>query len=576
MVKKIKSNNRNQSLNISDALRSALMYQQKGELQQAAALYNEILCADKNNADALHLLGVIARESGKNEEAIELIEKGIASYRRALSLKPDYPEALNNLGAALKEQGKLDEAVVCYHRALSLKADYPEALNNLGVALKEQGKFEKAIMSFICALSLKPDFYQAHNNLGAALKEQGKLDEAVVCFHRALSLKPDYPEALNNLGIALKEQGKLEEAITSYVRALSLNPDFYQAHNNLGIALQKKGRIEEAVTSFHRALSLKPDWPDGHFNLSVAYLLKGNFKEGWEESQYRLRKQDVSKSFYPYHLDFTQPYWDGSDIKGKTILLWAEQGLGDVVQFIRYVPMVFEKTDKIIVECQKELITLMQRINSIHQVVAQGQQLPDFDVHCPLLTLPLVFNTTLQTIPAAIPYIMSDRQKVLMWLQRLQSDSARLKVGLCWAGNPAHKNDRIRSISLDLFSQLGEMEDVTFYSLQKGEAAGQTGNPPNGMHLVDYTNDLNDFSDTAALIENLDLVISVDTVIVHLAGALGKPVWTLLPFMPDWRWMLDRGDSPWYPTMRLYRQPAYGDWNSVLRMIKHELHAVTI
>ncbi len=533
MVKKIKKNNKDQSLNISGALQSAVKHHQKGELQQAEAIYHQVLRMDKNNADA-H----------------------------------------NNLGVALKEQGKLEEAIACYRRALSLKPDYLEAYNNLGIALEEQGRLEEAIACYRRALSLNPDFHMTHYNLGVALKEQGKLEEAIACYRRALSLKPDYHEAHNDLGIALKDLGRLEEAAACYHRALSLKPDFHEAHNNLGLMFQDQGKLDEAIVCYQRALSLKPDCPEAHFNLSTIYLLKGNFKEGWEEYKYRLRRQDVSRYFNPVHLDFTQPYWDGSDIKGKTILLWAEQGLGDVIQFIRYVPMVFEKTDKIIVECRKELIVLIQGINGIHQVVAQGQQLPDFDFHCPLLTLPLVFNTTLQTIPATIPYIMSDRQKVLMWRERLQSDSARLKVGLCWAGNPAHRNDLNRSISLDMFSPLGEMEDVTFYSLQKGEAAGQTGNPPNRMHLVDYTNDLNDFSDTAALIENLDLVISVDTVIVHLAGALGKPVWTLLPFMPDWRWMLDRGDSPWYPTMRLYRQPAYGDWDSALKMIKLELHAV--
>jgi regulator of sirC expression with transglutaminase-like and TPR domain len=436
---------------------------------------------------------------------------------------------------------------------------------NLGNALQAQGKLEEAVACHQRALSLNPDDPVVHNNLGNALKEQGKLEEAVACYQRALSLNPNNYTAHYNLGSALQEQGKLEEAVACHQRALSLNPDDPMVHNNLGNALQAQGKLEEVIACYRRALSLSPDDPLVHYNLAIIYLLKGNLKEGWEEYKYRFRKKNVAEYFDTNYLNIPQPFWDGSEIKNKTILLYSEQGFGDTIQFIRYVPMVLEKCDKIIVVCPELLVALMHQINGIHQVVKQGEQLPDFDFHCPLLSLPSVFNTTLETVPATVPYITNDPQKVLKWRERLQSDSARLKIGLCWAGNAIPRN---RSISLNMFSMLGDMGNITFYSLQKGKAAEQANVTPKGMELVDYTKDLNDFSDTAAFIENLDLIISVDTSVAHLAGALGKPVWTLLQFIPDWRWLLDRADNPWYPTMRLFRQSSIGDWSNVIISIK--------
>ncbi len=480
----------------ADAVQRAVHHHQKGELLQAEAIYREVLRVEPKNADALHLLGMIAHQVGKNEAAIELIEKAIAVNR----------------------------AVPIYH-----------------------------------------------SNAGVVYHTLNRLDKAIACYRRALSLNSNDHMALTNLGTALKDQGKLEEAIACHQRALSLKPDYYLAHTNLGSVLQDQGKIEDAIVCYQHALSINPDDHLAHFNLSVIHLLKGNLKEGWEGFKYRFLRQDISRYFNPKYLNLFQPQWDGSAIKGRTILLYAEQGFGDTIQFIRYVPMVLQKCDKIIVTCQEELISLMQRINGIHDVVAHGQKLPDFDFHCPLLNLPSIFNTTLETVPATITYINTDTQKVLKWRERLQSDSARLKIGLCWAGNPTHKNDRNRSISLSMFSMLGDMENITFYSLQKGKAAEQAKNPPKGMSLVDFTDDLNDFSDTAALIENLDLIISVDTAIVHLSGALGKPVWTLLPFMPDWRWLLDRDDTPWYPTMRLFRQSSTRDWSHVIISVKDAL-----
>jgi hypothetical protein len=323
--------------------------------------------------------------------------------------------------------------------------------------------------------------------------------------------------------------------------------------------------MNEAIACFQKALQIDPHYPEAHCNMSFVYLLTGNFEEGWKEYEWRRRlKGSVQR-------EFSQPLWDGSDIHGKTILLYAEQGFGDTIQFIRYIPFVAQKNAIVLVECQDELASVIQDIEGVNRVFVFGEQLPEFDVHCPLLSLPLVFDTTLETIPAEVPYIKADSILVQRWKNKLKHDNSKLKIGLSWAGRPTHKRDRQRSISFDTFSPLLQINEVTFYSLQKGEAAGQAKNPTKGMKLIDYTDEMRDFSDTAAFIENLDLIISVDTAVAHLAGALGKPVWTLLPFAPDWRWMLHREDSPWYPTMRLFRQPSPGDWGSVINNVLRNL-----
>ena len=296
-------------------------------------------------------------------------------------------------------------------------------------------------------------------------------------------------------------------------------------------------------------------------------LFSGNFKEGWKEYEWRF---NAFPSIYQ-NRNFSIPLREGSDVSGLTVLLFSEQGFGDTIQFVRYAPLVAKRGAKVILECQKELVSLLQTVEGIHKVIVHGSELPEFDVYWPLLSSPLFFDTNLENIPQKIPYITPDNLLVEKFHNRVQNDKAKLKIGLSWAGRPTHSNDIFRSVSLDLFSPLAQIEDVTLYSLQKGEAAKQMEIKPIGWKIIDYNNEINDFSDTAGLIANLDLVISVDTAVAHLAGAIGKPVWTLIPFAPDWRWMLNREDSPWYPTMRLFRQSSPGDWESVITKVKDEL-----
>jgi hypothetical protein len=312
---------------------------------------------------------------------------------------------------------------------------------------------------------------------------------------------------------------------------------------------------------------VNPDFADAHWNLSFALLLAGNYEEGWQEYEWiwRLKK--------PMHT-LPQPVWDGADIKGKRILLYAEQGFGDVIQFVRYAPMVAEKGAEVIVGCQKELKSLLKSLPGVSAVVAFGEALPHYDFQCPLPSLPRIFHTTLENMPSSVPYLHADFGSIAKWRDRLQNDTYSLNIGLTWAGSPGHLNDRNRSCPIDLFVPITRIDGVRLFSLQKDIPKQWTGSSLSEMDIIDYTGDMEDFSDTAGIIMNLDLVITVDTVVAHLAGALGKPVWTLLPYSPDWRWMLNREDSPWYPTMRLFRQPSPGDWISVISKVHYELHNV--
>ena len=465
------------------------------------------------------------------------------------------------------EAGRLHEAEQLYRQILAQQPEHAGAMQFLGVIANQVGRNDIAVGLIRRAIGLNPNVAEAYNNLGNALKDQGQLDEAIAAFRQALALNPNLPEAHNNLGSALKDQGQLDEAIAAYRQAIALRPTYADAHNNLGNALKDQGQLDEAVAAFRQAIALKPDYAEFHFNLSLSLLTSGDFQQGWEEHEWRWK----CKEFPTPARNFPQPQWDGCPLEGRTLLLHTEQGHGDAVQFIRYLPLVEQRGGRIIIECQAELQRLIRPIAGRCQIVVSGQPLPIFDLHCPLLSLPRVFGTNLDNIPNNVPYLRADAEDAGRWQRRLADHSPLVKVGLGWAGSPAHRNDCNRSMKLATLAPLGQVPGARFFSLQKGEAAAETKTPPAGMELVDWTQELKDFADTAALIANLDLVIAVDTAVVHLAGAMGKPVWTLLPFVSDWRWLLERQDSPWYPSMRLFRQPRIGDWDGVITRVVEAL-----
>jgi tetratricopeptide (TPR) repeat protein/ADP-heptose:LPS heptosyltransferase len=534
------------------------IFRDKGQLDEAILHYKKTIQLNPGFEGAYRNLGNIFQQKGLFDESIEF-------YQKVLQLNPNLADVYSSIGSVLTQKGKLNEAITYYQKALQLDPNYTAAYNDIGIILIENGKFEEASSFFMKAIELEPGFALAHNNLGTTLQYKGLSEKALFHYRKAIEIDPAIADAYNNIGGILKDKGQIDEAVEYFQKALQLNPAFAEAYNNIGIVLSEKGNFDEAITYYQKAIKLKPHLSNAHLNMSFIMLSYGDFNNGWKEYEWRL------KINAPYLKDFSQLLWDGSDISGKTILLYTEQGYGDAIQFIRYVPLVVQRGATIIVECQKELVSLFQNVEGIEQVISIGEQLPAFDVHCPLLSLSLKFNTTIDTIPAEIPYIKVNPFSIQKWKDKLSDDNLKLKVGLVWAGSRAHKNDRNRSFSLDTFAPLAQFDNVVFYSLQKGDGSEQAKSPPDGMKFIDYTDEIHDFSDTATLIMNLDLVISVDTAVAHLAGALGKTVWTLVTFAPDWRWMLNREDSPWYPTMRLFRQPSYGNWKSVIDNVKEKL-----
>jgi tetratricopeptide (TPR) repeat protein len=526
----------------------------QGNLDDAVDCYRRALELKPDFAAAHGNLGVVLNDQGRRDDAI-------ACYRRALQLKPDFADAHNNLGAALNGQGKLAEALTCYRQALELKPDFAEAHSNLADALNSLGKPDEAVACCRRALELKPDFADAIYNLGNALNGQAKPDEAAACYRRVLELKPDFAEAHYNLGNALKDQGDLDDAVVCYRRAVQLKPDFADAHNNLGAALSGQRMLDDAAACYHRALELQPDNAEAHWNQSLLSLLTGDFPRGWAEYEWRWKTKQCSPR------DFSQASWDGQPLEGRTILLHAEQGLGDAIQFVRYAALVKQRGGAVIVECPKPLLSLLMSCAGIDRLVGRGDELPAFDVRAPLESLPGIFHTVLGDIPAAIPYLFADAGLAERWRQELDR-LAGFKIGIAWQGSPKNPNDRNRSIPLGSFEPLARCSGVRLLSLQKDWGLEQLPEVAGRFPVTELGSRLENFMDTAAVLVNLDLMITCDSAVAHLAGALGVPVWVALPFAPDWRWLLDRSDSPWYPTMRLFRQDRRGDWQGVFQKIE--------
>lgn len=527
----------------------------------AVAAYRRALELVPDDAEARVSLGITLGESGQAEDAV-------SELRRAVELAPELPQAHHNLGVALLDCGQSDPAIASLREALRLRPDYVEAHYNLGSALVAAKRRDEGIAHFEEALRRKPDHAGALNNLGLALNATGKPQAALICFQQAARLEPQRPVAHNSLGLALVELGRFEEAIAAYERALQLDPGFADAHVNLGSAYKEQGRLEEAIAEYDLALRLNPESASTRWNRSLALLQAGDYAAGWQEYEWRWRRG--SDRLRP----MAQPLWDGSPLEGRRILIYMEQGLGDMIQFIRYAALVAERGGHVIVECPPNLRPVFVTCPGIDELVAEGDPLPEFDVQIPLMSLPRLFGTTLQTVPADVPYLRPDPRAVERSSCQLPG-SQTLKVGLCWQGNPRHPWDRHRSIPLERLEPLAHIDGVELVSLQKGAGHEQLDRVAFPVTRISDETETEgpSFRDTAAIIGNLDLIISVDTAIAHLAGALGAPVWLLLSDVVDWRWLRARRDTPWYPTMRLFRQKRLGDWTPAINDVRTELMA---
>jgi Flp pilus assembly protein TadD len=611
---------------------TALLHYQRGQLPEAEAICAQALQEDPQNAEALHLLGVIAHRQGQDARAIERLRQAAAAdpsqaeihynlgtvyqfngrldeavncFQESLKLAPDSAEACSNLGYALTALGRAGEAVEHLRRAVAVKPTFAEAHNNLGLALKELEEYEEAIASFRTAVQLRPDYPEAQGNLGSTLFRQGDVEGAEEAWSHVVRLQPNNAFARSNLGWACKENGRLEKAHAQLLEATRLNPVHAEAHNNLGVVLTELGqfseakaslseairlrtdyvdainnlglvyaleeRVEDALAQYERSLSLAPDNIAAHFNRAMALLQAGEYGPAWPEYEWRWKMPHFQEATFP------RPKWDGSPLAGRRILLFSEQGLGDTLQFIRYTSSIKQQGATVTVACQKALMPLLKRCPGIDRLLPTGSPWPDCDVHSSLMSLPGIFRTTLETIPSDVPYLHPDPALVERWRAELACIPG-FRVGIGWQGNPKYITDRRRSIPLSAFQPLDAVSGVRLISLQKGPGSEQLTSLADRMAVLDLARRLDEtsgaFMDTAAVMKNLDLVITSDTSLAHLAGGLGVPVWVALHVGADWRFLMKREDSPWYPTMRLFRQKQWGDWDEVFQRIARELRGL--
>lgn len=500
----------------------------RGALAEARRCCEEFLSQFPGHAAALELMAALAADEGHTAAALDWARR--AALADAQSAAPHY-----TMGRAHQAEGRLDEAEASYRRSLALDEAQPKA----------------------------------HNNLGCVLQMLGRLGDAIESFRRALSLEPALAQARQNLGVLMGDRAAFEEAAAGYRRLAASDQGDAEVRNNLGNVYRELGFLDQALASFDEAIRRNPSYPEARFSRAQLLLLRGDWHEGWREHEWRWKVKGLGTP----PRGFAQPEWDGRDLGAGTLLLHAEQGLGDAIQFIRYAPQAAMRCRSLVVECQPPLAGLFRSAVGVSRVVSRGEQLPPFDAHLPLMSLPRLFDVTPNNILCNGPYLHADPRRVDAW-KRERIAGARHHVGIAWAGRPQYWDDRKRSIALAALEPLARVAGVALYSLQWGEATAQLASLPAGMRIADFGDRIGDYSEMAALAAALDLVVSVDTSVIHLAGAMGVPAWLMLARAPDWRWLLERDDSPWYPSVRIFRQQEEGRWEGVIGRIAAELQAV--
>jgi tetratricopeptide (TPR) repeat protein len=580
------------------SIEEALKLHQSGQLADADNIYRAILDAEPEHCSALHLSGLVKYEQGDFPAALRLVAA-------ALNAKSGSPGLLMDHGVILQALNRFDESLSQFDQLVNEGVDDARLHYNRGNALKSLGRYVDALASYDRALALAPDLLVAHHNRAATLAGLNRNEDALAAYDRVLecvdpadrisllmdrsrilswlkryeeawagygevlALRPDHAEALTQRGVILTELGRPDEALAQYEHALRVDPDSIIAHLNRGNALGALNRLDEAMQSYDEVLARNPDHADANFNAALVRLCLGDFRCGWPQYEYRWKRERyaAARPVYP------RPIWNGKqDIRGKTVLLCAEQGFGDAIQFSRYATVMAKLGAKVLIGAHRPLAPVLATVPGVAQVIPDGDELPHFDFYCSLLSLPLAFSTEPATIPAHIPYVTAQDERVAKWRHRLPANG-RVRVGICWAGTGEHSNNRNRSMTLECFAAMFSIPGVDFVSLQK-EVGDDQAAILQHFNVIQLGQEFADFVDTAAVVAMLDIVVSVDTSVAHLAGAMGKATAVLIPFAPDWRWMLHRTDSPWYPTMRLYRQSTIHDWSGPIARIRHELSAV--
>ena len=581
---------------LQQKLNEGMAHHNAGRLAEAEAVYRAVLTAAPQQPDALHLMGVLALQVNKPDVAAQLIGQAIthngenavyhsnlgsalrrlgrlaeaeAACRQSLAVDRNFADGYNNLANVLVDRGAFAEAAEALSHLLRLRPTLTEQRLLLGRALIMAGKPEEAVTAMEELIRRDPRSTAALTNLGVALRKLNRDRDAEAVYRRGIDIAPDDTGLLSNLGSLLSQEGQLDEAIALFNRALAIRPDFTDAHVNLSIALRDANRFAESAVAAQNALRYDPNSAEAHTNLSHALLLLGDFTNGFAEYEWRFKVPG-----FPTPLrDFGRPSWHGEPLAGRSIMLHDEQGVGDGIQFARYARILKEMGARVIIECNTQALRLFQGLIGADAVVGRFSPPPPFDYHAPLMSLPHRLGASLDNIPADVPYLRPEPELVERWGARLAelatTGENRFKVGLVWAGSPEHRNDHNRSLPLATLAPLSTIPNVQLFSVQKGPGMAQLSNAP--MPVVDLGAEIGDFADTAAILTHLDLLITVDTSVAHLAGALGRPVWVLLPFSPDWRWILGRDDSPWYPTMQLFRQAEPGAWGPVLERLEAAL-----
>jgi tetratricopeptide (TPR) repeat protein len=575
----------------SEALQHARQLQAARRFSDAETAYRQILAADPDNADALQGLAWLAHEVGHHQSSLQLLD-------RALEVRPTDYRLHWQVAIVSEKAGQVERSDAAYARACEINPRDRDLMTNWGMFLARNKQRERALKIFRRISKLHPDFAQAPYHTGMILDEMQRYTEAETAFRDSVRLAPGSADALQRLGLVIGKSGRVEESLQYFQSALKIDPSHFDANLNVAVALRLLLRFEEAAAALTRALesrptselaikaaaqnfasmglhqqalnlldkalALKPNDSNLHGQRAMSLLALGNLAEGFKEYEWRWLADT-----FPQNRRFSHaPQWTGFDIAGKTILLHAEQGYGDALQFIRYAPLIADRGARVMLHAHEDVLALLKTAGGIDQAITPSQLPPQFDVQCPLLSLPYAFATTLETIPANVPYLHADETKIREWEPRLQTPTGIRKIGLVWAGSPTHPRDAERSIPLRMLQPLLSVPNAKFFSLQKGKAASEQ---IEGFDIEPLGPDLKDFTDTAAVIQHLDLVITVDTSVAHLAGAMGKPVWTLIGSFTDFRWMVDREDSPWYPTMRLFRQKRRGDWAGLIQRVVAKL-----